>query len=241
MSVNILMIPVAMAMMVVMGKENFDKWVESLIVRIPTNFNDHDDLVKTVKKAGFDAEDWGTSVKTHIEPNGSFIFWELKNNIWEAIFAKDLLKVKGAEFMSILESSSDRNIFVRNPESKKVVLSHNKTFPTNFRDGETLKTVLKKLGYKPEEHANDSIICFIGPVKLTFLPGISSTYSVQVENYPEQATYLTLSSIDKEYKRCIQTQTYEKIMSKAEEKGLTVESEEVLEDDSITITLLINQ
>jgi hypothetical protein len=84
------------------------------------------------------------------------------------------------------------------------------------------------------------IACGFGRAKLLFQPVPGSTFSVQVENFPERETYESLSLMDEEYRRCVQTNTYEKLLKRAKEKNMTIESEEVMEDNSIVITLLIN-
>ncbi len=123
MSIQLALVPIALALRVVMGKDNFNNWVNSLQVKIPTNFEDELDLVSTVKKAGYDAEKWGGSIKTHIQGEQEFFFWELIDGKWTAVFAKSDSKEAVSQFMKDLESKSNRRIFVVNQETKKIEVS----------------------------------------------------------------------------------------------------------------------
>lgn len=67
MSISLVLVPVALAMRVVMGKDRFNKWVEASLVRIPTNIDDSEALVLAVRKAGFDIEPWGGFIRPMFE------------------------------------------------------------------------------------------------------------------------------------------------------------------------------
>ncbi|GAB1354402.1 hypothetical protein MASR1M12_31400 [Erysipelotrichia bacterium] len=241
MSVSLLMIPVALALRAIMGKDNFESWVDSLQVRIPTSFKDKAELIATVKKAGFDAENWGGSIKTHFNKDGAFFFWEFRNGSWEAVFAKADFQIAVTPFLAAVESQAGRVIFLRNEKTQKVALVCQKTYPTNFREPSVLKQVLTNLGSKPHDLEDGCIKCSFGQTRLVFQPVPGSSFAVQVENFPEKETYASLALMDEEYRRCIQTATYERLLERIEDKNLVVESEEVMEDNSVVITLLINE
>jgi hypothetical protein len=48
-----------------------------------------------------------------------------------------------------------------------------------------------------------------------------------------------LTELEDEYALLVQQRVYERLLSKAKERGLVVESEEVQEDNSVTITLRV--
>jgi hypothetical protein len=52
MSVCIALLPVALAMRVVMGKKNFENWVNAQQIKVPSNFTTELELTRTVKKGG---------------------------------------------------------------------------------------------------------------------------------------------------------------------------------------------
>jgi hypothetical protein len=88
MSVSIALLPVALAMRIVMGKEKFENWAKAQQVRVPTSFKTELELARAVKKAGYDAVKFGSSVKTHIDGENTFFFWELEDGKWIAVFSK---------------------------------------------------------------------------------------------------------------------------------------------------------
>ncbi|WML33263.1 hypothetical protein [Clostridium sp. OS1-26] len=77
MSISLALIPLALVVRGVMGKKRFEEMVESLQVKVKTNFKDEKELVSTVRKAGFDAVQWGDSIKTHINGEKNFSFGSL--------------------------------------------------------------------------------------------------------------------------------------------------------------------
>lgn len=50
-----------------------------------------------------------------------------------------------------------------------------------------------------------------------------------------------ISRVDAEYAMQVQTQVYDRLMARADELGLTVESEQVQDDNTIIVTLLTNR
>ena len=65
MSFNILMVPVAIALRVVMGEEGFDKWVRSNERRMQTQIRTDQELERIVTTAGYDLIKYGSFKKTH--------------------------------------------------------------------------------------------------------------------------------------------------------------------------------
>ena len=71
-------------------------------------------------------------------------------------------------------------------------------------------------------------------------PG-DSPFTVEIKNGPQlEEVYRYLSDIDDDYKRCVQTAVYEKVMARAVERNLMIESEEVLADKTILVTLRVS-
>lgn len=89
MSVNLALVPVAMALRVIMGEKNFRKWIESKQLRVPTKITDKTKLIKSIEKAGYDAQEFGSSIKTHIDGEKEFFFWDIVDGNWCAIFHKE--------------------------------------------------------------------------------------------------------------------------------------------------------
>ncbi|MFC7679087.1 hypothetical protein [Paenibacillus sp. GCM10028914] len=245
MSVSLALIPVALTLRLVMEKNNFNKWVESMQEKVPTTFENELELVQTVRKAGYDAERLGGSIKTHIDGENQFIFWDLVDGKWTAIFGKSDSKPKIEGFMAEINEVAGRNIFMplqeldqepRLTESIKPA----PTFPTNFRDGELLFRTLKEFGVNPI-HRGSSIECKVENSHLIFIQAQDGPFHVEVRNAPDlRKIFEYLSDVDDDYKRCLQSIVYEKLKGRVAEKNMTIESEEVLEDNSIVLTLSIS-
>jgi hypothetical protein len=238
MSVCIALLPVALAMRIVMGKENFENWVKAQQVRVPSTFTSELELVRTVKKAGYDAEKFGSSIKTHIDGGKSFFFWELVDGKWVALFSKYDEQAILDRFMVNVESVAGQKIFGELATTTPQVSAQ---FSTNFRDGALLIEALTEFGSHPLKQADGSIICKIEKSELLFRQVGDSPYMVEVKNSPSlEQVYHYMSDIDDDYKRCVQTAVYEKVKARAVERDMIIESEEVLPDKTILITLRVS-
>ncbi|QJC50285.1 hypothetical protein HGI30_00820 [Paenibacillus albicereus] len=244
MSVSLALVPVALTMRIAMGKQNFDDWVESMQVKIPSRFTERRELVRTIHNAGYDAEEWTESLmKTHFQKDNYF-FWELIDGQWTAVFGKDddqneiarfLKKINQAAGWSAFDSEYDveRNVQLQRQSPPSV-------FPTNFREGDLLFKTLKEFGINPTRGQDESISCRVEGSTLIFRQQGDSPFQVEIRNAPDlQKVYGQLSSLDEDYKRQLQSRIYEKLKQRAAERNMTVENEEVLEDNSIVLTLNI--
>lgn len=243
MSVNLALLPVALAvglaMRLVMGKDKYEAWLESLQIKIPTNFQNEGDLIQTIKKAGYDAEKWGGSIKTHFKGRKGFCFWELLGEKWIAVFAKSDAKDLVMDFIKDLEANSRRQIFLINEETNKVAVMPSRTFPTDFRDSDILLRALAEHGLNPKQAGSD-IHVKIGSTDLLFRQEPGFAFNVEIRNPTDMhGIFSQLLLLDEDYKRYVQAITYEKVKQRAKEKGLLIESEEVLADNSIMLTLLV--
>lgn len=238
MSVCIALLPVALAIRIVMGKENFENWVRAQQVRVPTGFKTELELARAVKKAGYDAIKFGSSIKTHIDGEKKFFFWELVDGKWIAIFSKNDDQKILDKFMSDVESIVGFKVF---GEQANTIPQTSAQFPTNFRDGEMLMDALKEFGAHPTKQLDGSITCKIEQSILLFKQTGESPFTVEVKNSPKlEQVYQYMSDIDDDYKRCVQTAIYEKVKARAAERDMTVESEEVLPDRTILMTLRVS-
>ncbi|MEH7236384.1 hypothetical protein [Bacillus sp. JJ1562] len=243
MSVSLTLIPVALAMRVVMGKEGFNDFVKSNEILKKANFTSERDLIVTVKKCGYDAEKWGGMIKTHFRGEKEFFFWEFRDGAWYAIFSSYDPPSRIKEFMKNIDVRSGRNIFGGEVETSTIQKPLNLTFPTNFRDKSLLKQVLLDNGIQPIELENGQIRCDLAGANMTFKQG-SPDSMIVVELSSEvnmQTVFRHLSVVDDEYKRYIQNEVYQHLLQKVEEKGLKIEQEQVLEDHSIVVTLNIQR
>lgn len=243
MSVSLTMIPVALALRVVMGKEGFNNWIQSNEVLKKTTFKSERDLIVTVKKCGYDAEKWGGSIKTHFQGGKDFFFWELRDGVWYAIFSKYDSVERINQLMVQLEKLSGKGIFNENEEELVIKRPQRAIFPTNFRDRNLLIKVLVDNGMEPQELEDGKIICDLGSAKIQFFQeNNDSIVTVEIiQGADMQSIFKHLWVLDDEYKSNVQNLVYENLLEKVEEKGLKIEEEQVLEDNSIVITLNIQR
>lgn len=221
-----------------MGKKNFENWVSAQQIRIPSSFKTEAELVSAVRLAGYDAEKYGTFIKTHIDEGRTFLFWEQENGRWVAIFSKhdDLTILK--QFASDVERVAGVNVFGDLGENS--IIQGVARYPTNFRDGAMLVKALSEFGTRPVKRADGTILCKIENSELLFTQSGDAPFTVEVRNSPNlEQVYLYMSSIDDDYKRCVQDAVYEKIKSRAAEKNMVLESEDILPDKTIVMTLRI--
>lgn len=239
MSISLALIPLALAVRGVMGKNKFEEWVNSSQIKIKTNFKDDKDLVTTVRKAGFDAVKWGDSIKTHINGEKEFFFWDLIDGKWTAVFSKYDLKESITMFIKQIEITSGRKIFVSNFSEDRDIIKL-KSYPTNFKDESILIKTLDDYGVNYSKQNNGDIACTIGNHSFKFKRNENSSYVIEMENEKDlKDIFLNLNNIDDDYKRNVQNKTYENLKTKVEEKGYKIESEEIMEDNSIVITINI--
>lgn len=235
MSVSIALLPVALAMRVVMGKENFDNWAKAQEIQVETHFKTELALSRAIKKAGYNVTKLGSLLKTHLDES-TFCLWEYRNNQWSAIFSKHDSDEKISRFYDFVHLVTETTQTERNRYSDNQI----DTFPTNFCDGKLLFDTLSEFGVAPTLHSDGAVSCLINGTKLIFSQSGNAPYQVEVINAPDlQEIYRYLSDIDEDYKRCVQTVVYEKLKARAAEHNLSIESEEVLADKTILITLTI--
>lgn len=239
MSVSLALIPVALALRVIMGKKNFNNFINSNQIKIPSEFKDELDLVDTVRKAGYDIEKWGGTYKTHITKEKEFFFWENDGNRWVEVFTKYMANELISNFVPDLEMKSRRKIFLKDSflEGDTNLSS---CYPTNFRDEEILIKTLKEFGGTPVKYEDGSIKYSINNCQLLFIRADNAPYNVELTyNSNLKLAFDILTDIDDDYKHNVQAKTYEAVTAKVIQKGYSIESEEVLEDNSIMLTIKI--
>lgn len=112
MSVSLILLPVGLALYAVMGKENFEKWVNSMQVKVPTAFAGQQELALCVRKAGYDADDWAGMVKTHIRGEAVFFFWQKIDGVWTAVFDKSIPQSEIKTLISRVEAAAGKQVFL---------------------------------------------------------------------------------------------------------------------------------
>jgi len=257
MSVCILAIPLALAVRAVMGEKKFNAWIESNTMRFATNFKNAKDLVQTVKLAGYDAADFGNNTyKTHIDKDLWFL-WELHEGKWQANFNKSDDTEKIRAFFRDLQHKSNRQILYVAPQRTQAARTTttyaqaapprpkiepviSKTLPTIYADRDTLLATLQKYGAAGVQVQGLDVACWIDGVQLNFTqPAPGVTYELSFGEKDSRAVYDTIRRLDEGYRSTVQEQTYENVKKKLDEKHFIIEDEEIMDDNSIVLTVSI--
>ena len=112
---------------------------------------------------------------------------------------------------------------------------------TAFQDGTLLCKTLNEHGLNVEQISENEYViqCEAGTLHYC-RAGAGLPFSLEVKGVRDMDELLSsLDSLENEYRRNVQAFTYDKVMSSLAEHGMTVDNEEVLEDDSILLTLRV--
>lgn len=241
MSVNLELVPKVLALKALMGEENFNDWVRSLQIWVPTNCSDKNTLIKYIKKADYDAQEWGNSLKTHINGENEFFFWDYVDGKWVAIFSNSLSQSTIKNFIEKIEMENSKEIFLSSSDFSKDPFKIFE-YPTNFNDHNLIIKTLKENGLDYEVELNGEIVLNLSGTNIIFYQNDDEPYTVKIVNPGNiNQVFSQLSLLDDDYKNNVQADTYENLKKNLKDRDLDIESEEILDDDSIVITVNLNQ
>ena len=272
MSVSLILLPVGLAMYAIMGKKNFEKWAESLQIKIPTSFASKSELASVVQKAGYDANDWGGMVKTHIRGEQLFFFWQQIDGKWVAVFGKSDPQSDIKSLIANVEKAAGRAVFdtevlaeveaasiSRSPTEppplkaskappkkasaaprRRIKVLPQQTYPTNFRDRDLLLRVLAEYTMNPTVDSQGRITCETANCKLLFAQQRDQPFSVEVLKAPQMSeVFQDLNQLNGRYCEVIQADTVRSVKARLADKGLALEQEEILPDNTVVLTVQI--
>ncbi|NFE20047.1 hypothetical protein [Clostridium botulinum] len=254
MSVSVALIPAVLTLKIIMGSKYFDNWVEDSKIKMPTILTNEKEIIKTVKQAGYKINKYGNLFKTEIKGENEFITWEKENGIWNVVFSKYDSKEMIVDFIMNLNNKAGRKVIYKSIEEMENRNENSTTveeilelpkvekeiFPTNFRDKNLLLKTLKEFGACPKEISNEDIQCNTKECQLIFHKEEDGSYNVEIEDTSSlKNVFHHLSIIDDEYKHNVQEYTYKKVVEKLNETDMYIDNEEVLEDNSILLTVNI--
>jgi hypothetical protein len=235
------LIPVALALRVIMGKKRFNSWVRSMQIRMPSNIKSKKELIDSLGKANYDALIFGNAVKTHYGSKKEFFFWEFENGRWIAVFSKQVPITKIKQFISNFDTANNTNFFENeskyNEKTIKKKITEIYRAPTNFKDKNILMKTLREYGLEPNVE-NNNIIVKIDKTELKFLNKDNGPFTVEIINALDlKDIFNQLSLMDESYKNNVQSYSYEQLKQNLNERNMQIDYEEVLEDNSIVITV----
>ena len=112
---------------------------------------------------------------------------------------------------------------------------------TRFKDCDLLLKTLKEYGLKPKKTSSNGYAVKFSDGDIIYnRPSEDVPFSMTIKNIKDKdALIKELVEIEQEYNGNVQEYTYKRILNKLPE-GMEIESEEVLEDDTILITLSVD-
>lgn len=112
---------------------------------------------------------------------------------------------------------------------------------TSFKDEGLLIKTLEDYGAQYNRESDGSIRAYLPEIEFTLRLKDDSSYKLEVSGSEEQIgeLYRNLVILDEVYKQNVQNYTYEQIKSKLAGSDMSLEREEVLEDNSIVLTLSV--
>lgn len=110
---------------------------------------------------------------------------------------------------------------------------------TAFTDANLLHKTLTQHGLQVRStHENELTVSSPSGVLRYFRQDNTQPFQLQISHVSNMRELLdSVDELENEYGRNVQTFTYSKVMTSLYEHGMTVDQEEVLEDDSILLTL----
>ncbi|NRT73150.1 hypothetical protein [Clostridium beijerinckii] len=244
MSVTLTLIPLVLVIRAAIGSKNLNDWIESSQIKIPTNIKNENELIVLIKKAGYDVMKEGKLLKTHFNGGSDFFFLEKVNGALTATFSKNDSVEAIKKFINDVEWVAQSKIFdynIENLAKKDEENFQEKSFPTNFVDEKLLIKTLRDYGINTQLAENGTIQCNVENTTLIFYKENSTNYEVKIiGNSQIRGIYEQLNAIDEEYKRNVQSYTYNKVVEKLKQTNMDIQSEEVMEDDSLMLTININ-
>ncbi|MBR6298739.1 MAG: hypothetical protein IKR34_05795 [Candidatus Gastranaerophilales bacterium] len=109
---------------------------------------------------------------------------------------------------------------------------------TNIVDKDTLIKTLREYGSEYVYEENEEIICKYEDFKLTFSKvNPKDAYILDLQYAIEDSPVEMLGEISDEYNKNVQEISYNKIKERLEAKNMEINEEEILEDDTIVLTV----
>lgn len=105
-----------------------------------------------------------------------------------------------------------------------------------------LKQAIEQYGCEVSHLNQTNYLAEIGNIKIHFQYDENRVFEAVFDNSVEtEAALEFIENINSEYKYAIQQETYQKLLQQAEQKGLSLETEEIQSDRSILLTFNVNQ
>ncbi len=116
-----------------------------------------------------------------------------------------------------------------------------KTFETPFMDKEILRKTLEEHGVKNISEWEDGMVGDVDNYKLTFeKPAMDKPYNLRISCLENDNAEEKVGDLNSEYAMNVQEDAYMHIIEKLKENNMQVEDEEVMDDNTIVLTVNID-
>ncbi|MEF9953101.1 hypothetical protein [Clostridium sp.] len=240
MSISLALVPLVLVLRVAIGEKELDDWVDSAQIRLFSYIQSEDEFRILIKKSGYNVVEEGRLTKIHINDKGNYCYIDKINNNMAVTFdnlkSVDIVR----EFTKNIKNTAQREVFEYDYRIIEEGINNvkEKVFQTNFVDKEILLNVLEEYGIIPIINSRDEIQCTIEGTELTFSKENKINYEVKIKGVDQLAGVLEhINFIDEEYRKNVQSYTYSKVVEKLQGSNMKIESEEVMEDNSLVLTI----
>jgi hypothetical protein len=115
-------------------------------------------------------------------------------------------------------------------------------YKTKMKDALILQEAVINLEYQPNILNKEEMEIQLEDGNIVFQKNEDNTFQVMFsENMSQEQVEAVISEIYDEYTTLVQQQTYEKLLENIKHRNLILESEEVTEDNSIVLTLTVQE
>ena len=113
----------------------------------------------------------------------------------------------------------------------------NKNIETEIMDTNALIKTLEEHGAENISQEGDNISCNIGNYQFFFFKEVSSPYVMKIQYSDEAGLNHIVDDINSEYRANAQEISYNKIKERLEAKNLSIDEEEIYDDNTIVLTV----
>jgi hypothetical protein len=175
--------------------------------------------------------------QTPLKNSNSILNWILKDGYYTAEFsgANNAAIVKEAEILfRKLNTAAARDLRLINDEATTIY-----TYKTNYTDKGVLINTLTEHGAEEITENGDEISCKLFDMEMIYYKkGNSNGYTLDITHITNKSECEELmQDLNEEYGLNIQEITYNKIKERLAQENLRLENEEILDDESIVLTI----
>lgn len=214
------------------GVNNIDAEYTNLMIKTNIRKNELKNLLKTGKYDLFRG-----NMQTPLENTNVILNWVLKDGYYCAEFSgesQSAITKEAEKLFENLNKCADRDLRMINDVMTAVY-----TYKTNYTDKGILLNTLTEHGAEEITENGDTVTCRLYDMEMAYkkLDG-SNGYTLEITRVTDKTECENvINDLNDEYGMNIQEMTYNKIKERLEQENMRLESEEVMEDNSIVLTI----